>query len=60
MEVAIAKAGRTKYGHELDIRAQIDKESGYIGLYRYREVVESLEKTLKLKKILMKTLIKYC
>ena len=43
MEVAIAKAGRTKYGHELDIRAQIDKESGYIGLYRYREVVESLE-----------------
>ena len=42
MEVAIAKAGRTKYGHELDIRAQIDKESGYIGLYRYREVVESL------------------
>ena len=43
MEVAIAKAGRTKYGFELDIRAQIDKESGYIGLYRYREVVESLE-----------------
>ena len=43
MEVAIAKAGRTKYGHELDIRAQIDKESGYIGLYRYREVVKSLE-----------------
>ena len=42
MEVAIAKAGRTKYGHELDIRAQIDKESGYIGLYRYREVVKSL------------------
>ena len=43
MEVAIAKAGRTKYGFELDIRAKIDKESGYIGLYRYREVVESLE-----------------
>ncbi len=43
MEVAIAKAGRTKYGYELDIRAQIDKESGYIGLYRYREIVDSLE-----------------
>ena len=28
----LAKTGRTKYGHELDIRAQIDKESGYIGL----------------------------
>ena len=43
MEVAIGKAGRTKYGYELDIRAQIDKESGYIGLYRYREVVTSLD-----------------
>ena len=43
MEVAIAKAGRTKYGFELDIRAQIDKDSGFIGLYRYRESVESLE-----------------
>ena len=43
MEVAIAKAGRTKYGYELDIRAQIDKESGYIGLYRYREVVENID-----------------
>ena len=43
MEVAIAKAGRTKYGYELDIRAQIDKDSGYIGLFRYREIVESIE-----------------
>ncbi len=43
MEVAIGKAGRTKYGYELDIRAQIDKESGYIGLYRYREVVTNLD-----------------
>ena len=43
MEVAIGKAGRTKYGYELDIRAQIDKESGYIWLYRYREVVTNLE-----------------
>ncbi len=43
MEVAIAKAGRTKYGYELDIRASIDKESGYIGLFRYREVVKDIE-----------------
>ena len=44
MEVAIAKAGRTKYGFELDIRAHIDKETGRIGLFRYQEVVEDLEK----------------
>ena len=44
MEMAIAKAGRTKYGFELDIRAHVDKETGRIGLYRYQEVVEDLEK----------------
>ena len=44
MEMAIAKAGRTKYGFELDIRAHIDKETGRIGLFRYQEVVEDLEK----------------
>ena len=43
MEMAIAKAGRTKYGFELDIRAHVDKETGKIGLYRYQEVVEDLE-----------------
>ena len=44
MEMAIAKAGRTKYGFELDIRAHVDKETGKIGLYRYQEVVEDTEK----------------
>ena len=43
MEMAIAKAGRTKYGFELDIRAHVDKETGKIGLYRYQEVVEDVE-----------------
>ncbi len=43
METAIAKAGRTKYGYELDIRAQVDKKSGKIGLFRYQEVVEDPE-----------------
>ena len=42
MEMAIAKAGRTKYGFELDIRAHVDKETGKIGLYRYQEVVEDI------------------
>ena len=43
MEMAIAKAGRTKYGFELDIRAHVDRETGKIGLYRYQEVVEDIE-----------------
>lgn len=39
MEVAIQKAGRTKYGFEHDIRVQIDRKTGAITLSRYREVV---------------------
>ena len=44
MEFAIAKAGRTKYGFEQDIRAKIDRDTGKIGLYRYLEVVEDIDK----------------
>ena len=43
MEIAIAKAGRSKYGQEFDIRAHVDRSSGKIGLYRYLEVVESID-----------------
>lgn len=43
MEFAIAKAGRTKYGFEQDIRAKIDKNNGKIGLFRYLEVVEDID-----------------
>ena len=39
MEVAIQKAGRTKYGFEHDIRVKIDRKTGAITLSRYREVV---------------------
>ncbi|MEZ5813381.1 MAG: transcription termination factor NusA [Alphaproteobacteria bacterium] len=40
MEEAIQKAGRSKYGHDHDIRANIDRSNGGITLKRYREVVE--------------------
>lgn len=40
MEVAIQKAGRTKYGFEQDIRVSIDRRTGAISLSRYREVVD--------------------
>ena len=43
MEQAIQKAGRSKYGHEHDIRAHIDRSTGEITLARYLEVVENSE-----------------
>jgi transcription termination/antitermination protein NusA len=43
MEQAIQKAGRSKYGHDHDIRARIDRASGEISLARYLEVVETIE-----------------
>jgi N utilization substance protein A len=43
MEQAIQKAGRSKYGHEHDIRASIDRETGKIKLARYLEVVDPVE-----------------
>ncbi|NKD77748.1 transcription termination/antitermination protein NusA [Haematospirillum sp. H1815] len=43
MEQAIQKAGRSKYGHEHDIRARIDRRNGEIKLARYLEVVEDVE-----------------
>jgi N utilization substance protein A len=43
MEQAIQKAGRSKYGHDHDIRAVIDRTSGEISLARYRLVVDTVE-----------------
>ncbi|MBL1146309.1 MAG: transcription termination/antitermination protein NusA [Pseudomonadota bacterium] len=40
MEEAIQKAGRSKYGHEFDIRVTIDRQNGDIKLFRYQEVIE--------------------
>lgn len=43
MEEAIQKAGRSKYGNDLDIRALIDRKTGVIQLERWTEVVEDIE-----------------
>src|SRR6201997_5691577 len=43
MEQAIQKAGRSKYGQEYDIRAEIDRNSGEIRLLRFREVADVIE-----------------
>jgi N utilization substance protein A len=42
MEQAIQKAGRSKYGHEHDIRATIDRKTGEIKLTRVQEVVDEI------------------
>lgn len=43
MEEAIQKAARSKYGMENEIRAEIDRKTGNIGLHRLLEVVEIVE-----------------
>lgn len=43
MEEALRKAARSRYGDENEIRAQIDKNTGEIRLFRVRKVVEIVE-----------------
>ncbi len=45
MEQAIQKAGRSRYGLEHDIRANINRKTGEIKLLRYREIVDTIENT---------------
>ncbi len=43
MEESMAKAAKSKYGAELDIRAFIDRKTGDLEITRVREVVEEVE-----------------
>jgi N utilization substance protein A len=43
MEQAVQKAARAKYGPEHDIRAQIDRQTGRIQIFRYRQVADPVE-----------------
>ena len=43
MEEAIQKAAHSKYGHENDIRAEIDPKNGEIRIFRCLEVCETVE-----------------
>jgi N utilization substance protein A len=43
MEQAIQKAARSRYGHENDVRAEIDRKSGEIHLARFMEVADPIE-----------------
>ncbi len=46
MEQAIQKAGRAKYGHEHDIRAQVDRKTGEVHLQRWLQVADPIENEL--------------
>src|ERR1700722_11894151 len=46
MEQAIQVAGRRKYGHDQNIRAEIDRKSGEIKLFRELDVVNPVENTI--------------
>lgn len=43
MEQSVQVAGRRKYGHKHNIRAEIDRKTGEIRLFRMYEVVENCE-----------------
>ena len=43
MEDAIEVAGKRKYGHKHNIKAEIDRKTGKISLFRLFEVVEAVE-----------------
>ncbi len=45
MEQAVQMAGRKKYGHEHNIKAEINQNTGEIILYRVLKVVEKVENT---------------
>jgi transcription termination/antitermination protein NusA len=43
MEDSLAKAARSRYGADYDIRADIDRKTGELAMSRAREVVETVE-----------------
>ena len=43
MEESLAKAAKSKYGQEYDIRAEINSKSGIVSMSRWRKVVENVE-----------------
>ncbi len=53
MEQAIQIAGRRKYGHEHDIKADIDRKTGQIALYRQTHVVEAIEDEEEIPRVIL-------
>ena len=53
MEQALEKSARVKYGHDIDIRVSIDRNTGDIKLNSYLEVVDNIEEEFQSKQILL-------
>ncbi len=53
MEQALEKSARVKYGHEIDIRVSIDRDTGDIKLNSYLEVVDKIDEEYQPKQILL-------
>ncbi|MBL4619176.1 MAG: transcription termination/antitermination protein NusA, partial [Marinicaulis sp.] len=43
MEDALARAARSRYGHETNVKAEINPQTGEMKLWRLLEVVETIE-----------------
>ena len=53
MEQALEKSARVKYGHDIDIRVTIDRDTGDIKLNSYLEVVEKIDEENQSRQILI-------
>tara|TARA_B100000575_G_C23130320_1_gene655586 strand:+ start:1339 stop:2877 length:1539 start_codon:yes stop_codon:yes gene_type:complete len=53
MEQALEKAARVKYGQEIDLRINIDRDTGDIKLNSYLEVVENIDEEFQSRQILL-------
>ena len=53
MEQALEKAARVKYGHDIDIRVSIDRNTGDIKLNSFLEVVDEINEEFQTRQILI-------
>ena len=53
MEQALEKAARVKYGHEIDIRVSVDRNTGDIKLNSFLEVVDEINEEFQTRQILI-------
>ena len=53
MEQALEKAARVKYGHDIDIRVSIDRDTGDIKLNSFLEVVDEINEEFQTRQILI-------
>nr|MCH9781020.1 transcription termination/antitermination protein NusA [Alphaproteobacteria bacterium] len=53
LEQAGVRVGKTKYGHQYDIRSTVDRQTGEFRFYRHRIVVEIIDEEERPNQILL-------